>query len=405
MNPIDLAAIALIVVGAWLGFRSGALPQIGGLIGAIGGAALVIALLPALADPIGEIDPNIRPFAVLGGLLIVVALGESVGSTVGRRAATGLGTGVLSAADRVGGAFVGVAQALLIVWLVGGLLAIGPIARLTEAAQTSKAVRALAIILPPPGDFAVELGRLLDSTGLPAVFVGFEPLPQAPVDLPDDPTARRLARAAIESTVKVSAAACGYESTGTGFAVAREYVVTNAHVVAGAGRHVKVRDSAGRLHDALPVLFDPKLDVAVLRVPASAPRHWSSRGTIPPAERSVLRSATRAAATSRSCPRPSPVRTTPRVGTSMATRRSSARSWNCARRSTAATAAARSCSTTARSAGSCSPKRGPTTRSATRCRRRTSRSASTRRSAGRRRPTPGTACADGRASRIHCRSV
>ena len=267
MNPIDLAAIALIVVGAWLGFRSGALPQIGGLIGAIGGAALVIALLPALADPIGEIDPNIRPFVVLGGLLIVVALGESIGSTVGRRAATGLGTGVLSAADRVGGAFVGVAQALLIVWLVGGLLAIGPIARLTEAAQTSKAVRALAIILPPPGDFAVELGRLLDSTGLPAVFVGFEPLPQAPVDLPDDPTARRLARAAIESTVKVSAAACGYESTGTGFAVAREYVVTNAHVVAGAGRHVKVRDSAGRLHDALPVLFDPKLDVAVLRVP------------------------------------------------------------------------------------------------------------------------------------------
>lgn len=267
MNPIDLAAIALIVVGAWLGFRSGALPQIGGLIGAIGGAALVIALLPALADQIGEIDPNMRPFVVLGGLLIVVALGESIGSTVGRRAATGLGTGVLSAADRVGGAFVGVAQALLIVWLVGGLLAIGPIARLTEAAQTSKAVRALAIILPPPGDFAVELGRLLDSTGLPAVFVGFEPLPQAPVDLPDDPTARRLARAAIESTVKVSAAACGYESTGTGFAVAREYVVTNAHVVAGAGRHVKVRDSAGRLHDALPVLFDPKLDVAVLRVP------------------------------------------------------------------------------------------------------------------------------------------
>jgi S1-C subfamily serine protease len=267
VNPIDLAALLLVVVGAWLGFRSGALPQIGGLLGAIGGAALVIALLPALHDQLDDIDPGLLPFVVLGGLLVVVAIGESIGSTFGRRAAIGLGTGVLSAADRVGGAFVGVAQALLIVWLVGGLLAIGPIARLTEAAQTSKAVRALSVILPQPGDFAVELGRLLDDTGLPAVFVGFEPLPQAPVDLPDDPTVGRVARVALPSTVKVSAPACGYESTGTGFAVAREYVVTNAHVVAGAKRGVKVRDTSGRLHDASAVFFDPKLDIAVLRVP------------------------------------------------------------------------------------------------------------------------------------------
>jgi S1-C subfamily serine protease len=287
VNPIDLAAIALIVVGAWLGFRSGALPQIGGLIGAIGGAAIVIALLPAVTDQLAKIDPGLRPFVVLGGLLVVVALGESVGSTLGRRAAIGLGTGVLSAADRVGGAFVGVAQALLIVWLVGGLLALGPIARLTEAAQTSRTVRALAVVLPPPGDFAVELGRLLDDTGLPAVFVGFEPLPQAPVDLPDDPTTRNIARPAIASTVKVSAGACGYESTGTGFAVGREYVVTNAHVVAGAKRgSIKVTDTSGRAHDAVPVLFDPKLDIAVLRVPGLGARallfagHDPARGAL-----------------------------------------------------------------------------------------------------------------------------
>lgn len=268
MNPLDVVAILLIAIGAILGFRSGALPQIGGLIGAIGGAVLVIRLLPALADALGSLDPTIRPFIVLGGLLIVVALGESIGSTIGRRLAASLGTGVLSAADRVGGSIVGVAQALLIVWLVGGLLALGPVLRLTEAAQTSRAVRALNAVLPPPGDFALELGRLLDDTGLPAVFVGFEPLPQEAVDLPDDPTARKLAMAAIASTVKVAATACGYTSAGTGFAVAGNYVVTNAHVVAGASkRAVQVRDSGGRPHDAVTVLFDPSLDVAVLHVP------------------------------------------------------------------------------------------------------------------------------------------
>ena len=268
MNPLDLVAILLVALGAFLGFRSGALPQIGGLIGAIGGAAIVILGLPFVTEQLAQVDAALRPFLVLAGLLIAVALGESIGSTIGRRVARGLGTGVLGAADRVFGSFVGVAQAVLIVWLVGGLLAFGPVARLTEAAQTSRAIRVLNALLPAPGEFAVELGRLLDSTGLPAVFVGFEPIPAPAVDRPDDPTAHRLAQAAVASTVKVAAAACGYSSVGTGFAVRRDHVVTNAHVVAGADRRaVRVTSADGRLLDGQVVLFDPEFDIAVVYVP------------------------------------------------------------------------------------------------------------------------------------------
>jgi S1-C subfamily serine protease len=267
VNPLDLVAILLVVVGALLGFRSGALPQIGGLFGAIGGAAIVILGLPSVADQLGQLEPGIRPFVVLAGLLIAVALGESIGSTLGRRAATGLGDGVLGAADRVFGGFVGVAQAVLIVWLVGGLVAFGPVARLSEAAQTSRAIRALNVLLPAPAEFAVELGRLLDSTGLPAVFVGFEPIPAPPVDRPDDPTARRMAQDAVASTVKVSAAACGYQSIGTGFAIRPDYVVTNAHVIAGADRRaIRVTAADDRLLDGTAVLFDPSFDIAVIHV-------------------------------------------------------------------------------------------------------------------------------------------
>jgi S1-C subfamily serine protease len=268
VNPLDLVAILLVALGAFLGFRSGALPQIGGLIGAIGGAAIVIVGLPFVTEQLAQVDAALRPFLVLAGLLIAVALGESIGSTIGRRVARGLGTGVLGAADRVFGSFVGVAQAVLIIWLVGGLLAFGPVARLTEAAQTSRAIRVLNALLPAPGEFAVELGRLLDSTGLPAVFVGFEPIPAPPVDRPDDPTARRLAQAAVASAVKVAAAACGYSSVGTGFAVRPDQVVTNAHVVAGADRRaVRVTSADGRLLDGQVVLFDPAFDIAVIHVP------------------------------------------------------------------------------------------------------------------------------------------
>jgi S1-C subfamily serine protease len=165
------------------------------------------------------------------------------------------------------GAGFGAVQALLIIWLAGSLLAEGPIPRLAETAGGSTAVRTMTAILPPPTEIAVGLGGWLDDTGLPDVFIGFEPLPGPPVDRPADPTARAIARAAEKSTLKVSAATCGLSSVGTGFVVAYGFVVTNAHVVAGANADgVRVNAVGGRVFDAVPVLFDPDLDVALLRV-------------------------------------------------------------------------------------------------------------------------------------------
>lgn len=69
----------------------------------------------------------------------------------------------------------------------------------------------------------------------------------------------------MASTLKVTAATCQFQSTGSGFAIAPEYVVTNAHVIAGAGA-IRVRTEGGPLLDATAVFLDPELDVAVLWV-------------------------------------------------------------------------------------------------------------------------------------------
>lgn len=267
MNPLDLVAIVLVVLAVLLGFRSGALPQVGGLLGAVAGGVLAVLSLPVLVDPLGEVPAAIRPYVVLAGLLVAVGIGESIGSTIGRKVARTLGTGVLGAADRVAGGFTGAAQALLIVWLAGGLLAIGPVPRLTEAAQTSTAIRTLNAALPPPVEIAAELGTLLDASGLPEVFVGLEPLPRPPVEPPTDAATRAIAELAQASTVRISAATCDLESSGSGVVVAGGYVVTNAHVVAGSRPGgVRVTGVAGHV-DATVVLFDPALDVAVLHAP------------------------------------------------------------------------------------------------------------------------------------------
>ena len=67
------------------------------------------------------------------------------------------------------------------------------------------------------------------------------------------------------ATVRVRADGCGPRiELGTGTTIADELVVTAAHVVAGAER-VEVVDRSGATIDVDVVLFDPDLDVAVLR--------------------------------------------------------------------------------------------------------------------------------------------
>ena len=265
MNLFDAFAVVFVVIAVLLGLRSGALPQIGGLVGALIGGGLAIVTVQLLEEPLTDVDPTVRPFLVLIGLFGAVIIGESIGSSIGVWAGSGLRTSVFSGVDRLGGGLIAGVQALLVLWLAGGLFALGPMPRLAQAAQTSTVVRTLNDTLPPPDELALELGRLLDGSGLPDVFVGFEPLPAPPVDRPDDPEALAIAAVAEASTLRVAAGTCGLESTGSGFVVAPGYVLTNAHVIAGA-RTIRVNSATAR-YDATPVVFDPDLDVALLRVP------------------------------------------------------------------------------------------------------------------------------------------
>jgi len=134
-------------------------------------------------------------------------------------------------------------------------------------AQRSFVIRTISSVLPPPTAYVDQLATWLDATGLPELFIGLQPFPAAPVDRPSDTQAERIAQAAEASTLVVRATACGRVSTGTGFVVGRGgYVVTNAHVVAGS-KAVLVGFDGGSPVDADVVLFDPNLDIAVLRAP------------------------------------------------------------------------------------------------------------------------------------------
>ncbi|MDQ1323234.1 MAG: hypothetical protein QG587_569 [Chloroflexota bacterium] len=264
-NLYDLIAILVLVLAVLAGIRTGALPQVGGIGGAVTGLLVMLYAAPWLLEVTSELEPIPRALLVLGAILGAVVLGEVLGSAIGRAIADRLGEGLFSGMDRVAGGLVGAAQALLIIWLAGGLMAASPFPRLAQTASQSTAVRTIDEYLPPPIDVIGRIAGALDDSGLPDVFVGLEPVPLQPVDTPTDPQAERIAGRAVEATARVVTRACDTQVTGTAFLVAPGYLVTNAHVVAGAST-IRLTTGDG-VADADAVLFDPDLDVALLHAP------------------------------------------------------------------------------------------------------------------------------------------
>ncbi len=266
LNVVDLAVLGLAFCLAFVGWRSGAIPQVLGLVGAAAGVVAVIFLAPTAVAMLGDLDPPARAFVAFAGAFILVAVSEAIGSSVGSAIRDRLRPGVLGRLDQALGAVFGVMQALVLTWLIGGLLAVAPVPTLAREAQRSLAVRALLEALPPPGEVAADIAGLIDASGLPAVFSGLEPFPSTPVETPSQKQAEQIASAARASVARVDAEACQRGFTGTAFSVEPGYFVTNAHVVAGA-KIVAVTQGARAPADATVVLFDPKLDVALLRAP------------------------------------------------------------------------------------------------------------------------------------------
>ena len=271
MNLIDLAVLLLLLLGIVSGARAGFLGPVLGLIGAIGGFALALVLATVLREQLAAIEQPMRALVTLGGLGVLVLLGETAGAAIGATMSRGIRLSPLRPFDALGGAIVGAAHVVLLVWLLGGMLSMGMAPTIGAAAQDSVAIRLTSERLPPPTAVAGRLLSLLDSTDLPPLFAGIEPPAAAPVALPPDAETQALAQSALASTARITSSGCGAGlSVGSGFFVSSTHAVTNAHVVAGSSGSTVTVGGADR--DAVVVAIDTAADLALLYVPgATAP--------------------------------------------------------------------------------------------------------------------------------------
>lgn len=263
MNLLDVAVLAVMGTAVWGGYRLGLLTGGTSWVFLLQGLLAASLLTPVLVAVVG--DPALR--LAIGLILFLGAgfgaqwLGRAVG-VIFRRA---LLPEDLHQADKVAGAVLAPVTVLVVVWLI--LLppmsqVVGWPGRLAKGSAVAEAIGAL----PDPPDNAMALRKLAGPMALPEVLTALGPAGDSSPP-PDETSIEPEVVAKVKaSTVKVEGEACLFDRAGSGFTVAENLVVTNAHVVAGERKTVVVRPDGTRLR-AVVAVYDAQRDLALLRVP------------------------------------------------------------------------------------------------------------------------------------------
>ena len=265
MNLVDLVLLVALVFAAFRGFRQGALSQVAAFGGAAVGLVTGAAIAPGLAARFVDEQSPALALVTLGLLLLFIAIGQTVGLTIGTRLRSAVALAGAAAVDRTAGIAVGVTGVLLSIWLLGSVLVQGPVPVIAKQMRRSTIVTAVADAMPRPPDLFGRVGSYLDSHGFPTVFSGIGGSIAPPVEAPGKGAVASAQRAGVPSTVQVVGNGCGGVSSGSGFVPQAGFVVTNAHVVAGSN-DLSVRDRRGE-YPAQIIAIDTDVDLAVLRVP------------------------------------------------------------------------------------------------------------------------------------------
>src|SRR5215216_4507746 len=265
---LDLAVLAIAFVAAISGWRSGALGSLLSFIGVVLGAVAGVLLAPHVVNHLS--GARTKLFVALFLILALVVIGEIAGVVLGRAVRGAIRNRALRTFDSVIGVGLQLIAVVLAAWMLASPLQNSDQPNLAAAVRGSKVLAQVDDVAPSwlKSVPARLKAGLIDSSGLPEVLQPFSRTPIVPVDPPDASLANDAVVAATRpSVVKIRgvASTCQKVLEGSGFVVAPNRVMSNAHVVAGA--ETVTVESDGQTFDATVVSYDPDADISVLDVP------------------------------------------------------------------------------------------------------------------------------------------
>lgn len=268
---VDVVAVIILLGALASGLRSGFAATLGALLGLVAGAVAAVWALPWVS---GAVDPPWRTAAVIGALCLLLVVGCAIGSSIGTVIRRGADRIHLRVLERLLGGVLGLVLGVAIVTFGGAGLVSAGIPGVSSTVASSQVLRQLDRLTPAPVDDAVAQLRSQVVGALPMPTIQTPPAgldsaeasTSAPVDLDDADLAR-----AAQSVARVSGPTdgCGTISTGSGFLVAPDRIVTNAHVVAGV-EHPMIDLPGESAKEGRVVHFDVENDLAVIAADVDA---------------------------------------------------------------------------------------------------------------------------------------
>lgn len=252
--------IAYLVYGLRNGLtRSGAV--IAGILAGIVGAWFVLPLIwPWIPFP------AFRPLVAVLFVLGFVAAGHAIGSAIGRALRRGVEKTPLSVLDRLLGGAAAVIVAALVASVVAASVGTLGVPFLSQAIAGSAVLRTISTVAPDPVEaWLAQVRAFVVDRGIPTITGALGA--DTPV-IPRIDTGSESLDLAAASVVRITgnAYACGVAQSGSGFVVADDRVMTNAHVVAGVSEPV-IEALDGQVLAGTVVYFDAVDDLAVILVP------------------------------------------------------------------------------------------------------------------------------------------
>lgn len=186
MNWVDVLVVLLAVLAAVSGARQGVLVALPAFLGVLIGAVVGIRLAPLIVDLFD--NPALRVAVVVGVVVFLVALGETLGVWVGRKLRNKISSPKLSGVDNTLGAIVQGLVVFVVAWLIAvPLTSVAGLPGLAKAINNSTVLGGVDQVMPDSAQgLPNELRKLLDASGFPSIVAPFQQAPKADVAPPDE---------------------------------------------------------------------------------------------------------------------------------------------------------------------------------------------------------------------------
>lgn len=277
---LDILLVLLLLGYIVYGYQSGLVRSVSSIAGVVVGAIVAFFAIPFINSLLP--DSGWRIVAAISAALLLVLGGQAIGASIGHAIRRRVKAERLRVADRALGAVVGGAVAALAISLVATSVSALGIPFLSPAIASSSVLRTIDSLTPTPAKaMMAQLRGLVAQEGLPLIVQALGGQGTAPPVPEFDVNTAQLGEAA-RSVVRITgnAFACGQSQSGSGFVIFGDRVVTNAHVVAGVADPI-VEVPGGAALPGQVVYFDPKDDLAVVRVPGLAAPPLALSETLP----------------------------------------------------------------------------------------------------------------------------